>query len=104
MGMPTMEVRTRLAMCKVLAVQGGGDAQKQIAAALDRADALLHATGARAYEPMVLVGRAELADLVGDVAARERSLRRAFELFAEMGATGRAERVEKLLEREGRIS
>ena len=46
---------------------------------------------------MIFVERANLAGLVDDDAGRRRWLGDAFDLFTEMSATGRAERVEKLL-------
>jgi hypothetical protein len=59
--------------------------------------ALVEATGARALAPFIHVERAALAQLLGDEAADERELREAQRLFAEMGATVRAERVAREL-------
>jgi hypothetical protein len=45
---------------------------------------------ARSEEPLVRVELAELARLTGDDVGRERELRKAHTLFAEMGAEGHA--------------
>jgi len=55
-------------------------------------------TEARCREPIVHEISAELARLRADEATRERELRQAHRLFAEMGATGHAERLAKELE------
>ncbi len=65
--------------------------------ALHRASALIEETGARGYEPFVHVERAALARLTGDVATCQRALREAHRLFTEMGATARADQVEREL-------
>jgi class 3 adenylate cyclase len=59
------------------------------AADLTRAETLVGETGVRVCQPFVHAARAELATLLGDVARRERELREARRLFAEMGS-GRA--------------
>ena len=53
--------------------------------------------GARAFEPMIDVQRAELARLDGDEAAWRARLRKAPRLFSEMGMVGRAEPVAREL-------
>jgi class 3 adenylate cyclase len=65
-----------------------------------RADELatLEAALARAIAPLVLEERAHLARLLGDDPGCERGLREAHRLFAEIGATGHAERLEQELE------
>jgi hypothetical protein len=65
----------------------------EIEAALARALELARATGARAFEPLVHVELAELARQSGDPEGHERALRAAHRLFAEIGATGHAERL-----------
>jgi hypothetical protein len=54
-------------------------------------------SGAKSYEPVVHVERAELARLSGDPATRERELREAHRLFTEMAAPIRAAEVTKEL-------
>ena len=50
-----------------------------------------------ALEPHVYEVRAGFADLLGDEATREHERREAHRLFAEMGATGHAQRVAREL-------
>jgi len=87
------ECRARLVLAQVLLQRDGARAREPIAAALDRALALVAESGARLYEPFIRVELAALARLSGDEAARQRELREAQRLFTEMGATARAERV-----------
>ena len=88
-----LEVRARLALARVLRGLEGADASAGIAAALDRADALVQTTGARSYAPQILVERARLAALRGDSEAAQRRLHEAHRLFTDMGATGHARRL-----------
>ena len=90
------EVRGQLVRARVLLALDGADAQEQIEAALGRALALVHSTGARSYEPQVRVERARLAGLLSDASGRQQWLREAHRLFTEMGATGHAERIAML--------
>jgi hypothetical protein len=75
----------------------GLQATRQIEAALAEADAWLEMSGAKSYAPFLHVERAELARLNGDEAARERALREAHRLFAEIGAPLRAAQMEREL-------
>jgi hypothetical protein len=93
MEMPVAEVHAQLARGRVLLEQAGADARTEIEASLDRASDLVRSTGARSYEPQILVERARLASLLADSAGRQQWLREAHRLFVEMGATGHAERV-----------
>jgi hypothetical protein len=68
-----------------------------IRAALNRAEALIHETGAKNCQPFVHLERAELARLEGDTETRGRELREALRLFVAMGATIRVEQVEREL-------
>jgi hypothetical protein len=68
-----------------------------IEAALAEAEAWLEMSGATSYEPFPHVERAEQARLGGDDVARERELREAHRLFAEIGAPIRAAEVAKEL-------
>ena len=88
------ELRAQLALARVLCRADGVVASDAIEAALARAFAIASETGARRYEPLVHLERAELARLRRDEDARRRELVEARRLFAEMGATARAEQVE----------
>jgi uncharacterized protein HemY len=74
-----------------------GDAAS--AAERDLADAMacVDETGAHRYRPLIHVERARLARQRGDEPGRERELREACRLFAEMGATARSARIESEL-------
>jgi hypothetical protein len=74
-----------------------GQATSEIEAALAEADAWLEMSGAKSYEPLLHVERAELARLTGDEATRRRELREAHRLFLEIGAPIRAEQVAREL-------
>jgi hypothetical protein len=84
---------------QVLRKTQGAGAREAIEAALAEAGALVESTGIRAWQPFLHAERAELARLRGDEATRVRELRDAHQLFAEMGAEGHAERVERELSR-----
>jgi hypothetical protein len=51
------------------------------------------AHGVRVYAPLVHVDRARLAEVVGDDRAYVEELRSAHQLFVDVGAHGRAEKV-----------
>jgi hypothetical protein len=59
---------------------------------------LIEETASRVFAPEVHEERAELARLRGDDTTCERELREAHRLFAEMDATGHAERLARELE------
>jgi len=67
------------------------------ASALDAASALAEEMNARSFEPFICEERARLARAAEDSAAFERELREAHRLYAEMGATGHAERLAREL-------
>jgi adenylate cyclase len=67
----------------------------EIDEALERLSQLATETGAVIFEPRVELLRAELAERRGDDAARERALREARRLFAQIGATGWVRRLEE---------
>ena len=77
---------TLLSLARVLLATEGGDARAKVKAALSRALALAKEMEARSEEPLVHVELGELARLTGDHAGRERELREAHRLFAEIGA------------------
>jgi hypothetical protein len=83
----------RISLARVLMQSDGPAARSAIEAELDRAEALIDEMGARALAPLVLEERARLARLLGDEPGCERGLRAAHRLFAELGATGHAERL-----------
>jgi class 3 adenylate cyclase/tetratricopeptide (TPR) repeat protein len=97
LGTPVFELRGQLTLARCLRRAGGASAGAAIEAALDRALTLARETGARRYEPVIHLERAELAGLTGDEPARRRELREAHRLFLEMGATARAEQAAKEL-------
>jgi hypothetical protein len=90
----TMELEILLTRALVVAQAEGAGARAEIERDLARARELIEETGARVREPVLHERRGELACLGGDPAARERELREAVRLYAEMGATWHAERVE----------
>ena len=94
---PVGEVDAQLASVRVWISLDGVQARNAIESALDRARFLVLTSGARSYEPLILIERARFAGLLGDSEARERWLREAHHLFREMGATGHAERTAELL-------
>jgi tetratricopeptide (TPR) repeat protein len=90
---PIWEAHAHLSLARVLLSRAGGKARGEIESALESCLSLVEQTQARVYEPHVHEVRAGLADLLGDEATREHERREAHRLFAEMGATGHAERV-----------
>jgi tetratricopeptide (TPR) repeat protein len=86
-----------LTLARTLLRSAGPAARAAIDVALAEAQALVDRTGARSEQPHVHLVRAELADVLGDEPTRGRELREAHRLFAEIGATGWAERVAKEL-------
>jgi hypothetical protein len=92
-----VEIQARIAFARVLLQSDGPAARSAIEAELDRAEALIRETGARALAPLVLEERARLARLLGDEPGFERGLREAHRLFTELGATGHAERLAREL-------
>ena len=71
----------------------GLEAVREIQAALAEAAAWIERSGAKSYDPFLLLERAELARLTGDDTTRQHELREAHRLFVEIGATARAEQV-----------
>jgi hypothetical protein len=65
---------------------------------LERALELVGRSEAMAFEPLIRVELAELARRRGDAHGRERELRRAQRLCAQIGATGHAARLAGELE------
>jgi hypothetical protein len=98
-GAKRTEPHARLVLARVLMQSDGASARPAIEAELDRAEALIDETGARAFAPLVLEERASLTRLLGDEPGCERKLREAHRLFTELGATGHAERLARELGR-----
>ena len=73
-------------LARVLRASEGAGARAEVKAALSRALALAKEMGARSEEPLVHVELAELARVTGDESGRERELREARRIFAEIGA------------------
>jgi tetratricopeptide (TPR) repeat protein len=88
----------QLSLARVLRNADGLAAEREIEAALERTLELIEETGSRVFVPEVREERAELARLRGEDTTRERELREAHRLYAEMGATGHAERLARELE------
>ena len=88
------EILASLALARVLLGSAGAAGRAEIEAALARALQLARETGAKAYEPLVHVELADLARQSGEEAERWRELREAHRLFAAIGATGHAGRLE----------
>ncbi len=89
------ELEASLALARARMRMAGRSAEDEVADLLARAAELVDETGARGSEPRLRLMRAELAELRGDDAQRER--REAHRLYTEMGATGHAERVAREL-------
>jgi tetratricopeptide (TPR) repeat protein len=70
-------------------------AREEIESALQTATKALAEMGAKSFEPDVLMRRAQLARLSGDEDRYRRELSEAHRLLTEMGATERAELVER---------
>ena len=69
------------------------DARVEIEATLARAQDLLEKSGARAFAPFIIEERARLFEVVGDAEGVAQGLRAAPHEFAEVEATGHAERI-----------
>ena len=90
-GLRLFECRALLTLSLALIAGEGAKARREVEAALGRAQSLVEAMGARAYEPLVLVERARLARALGDEVAFRRAFGEARRLFQELGATGRVD-------------
>jgi predicted ATPase/class 3 adenylate cyclase len=92
-GRPIDETHANLALARVLLSTAGPDAHEQTKSALARALRLARDTGAKALEPLIHIELAELSRQSGDREGREGELRQAQRQFAQIGATGPAERL-----------
>ncbi len=89
-GVRLVAVEAALTLSRALRAETGVAAAPRVDELLATADRLIAETRARNLTSFVLVERAALAALRGDVRAQEDCLRRALEGFTRMGATGRA--------------
>ena len=96
-GSRLFECDGHMTLARVLLRVEGVAARAAIDGALEEAERLVAATGARSRTPFIHMHRAELARLSGDTAMCERELRTAQRLFAEMGASGHVAQVRQLL-------
>jgi adenylate cyclase len=91
------ELAALLVGARVLLASGDAGRADEIGATLVQAAGLVADTGFRVFEPQILEARAELAGLRGDGAARQRELREAQRLYAEIGAAGHVQRLARVL-------
>ena len=89
----TFEIRAHLAMAKVLMRSEHASARERIEGCLDRAAELTATTGARLYLPFIKETRARLLDVLGDRQNAQLGFDEAYQLFAEIGASGHADRL-----------
>jgi class 3 adenylate cyclase/tetratricopeptide (TPR) repeat protein len=94
-GCRAFELLAHLALARILRGTEGAQAMERIEGELAAALAFVETSGAKGYEPLVRLERAEVARLRGDEATRQRELREAYRLFTQIGATGHAERLAK---------
>jgi class 3 adenylate cyclase/tetratricopeptide (TPR) repeat protein len=87
------ECLAQLAAARVAVGVGEPGFHATAARALDQADQLATAIGARSQEPFLQVERARLARLTGDHDAARKALREARRQFGAMGATGHVSRL-----------
>jgi len=86
-------LRARISQSRVFRALDGAAASDRIAALLADAERLLAESGARAYAPLVAEERARLAALGNREQEARSQLRRALELYREVGATGHVRRL-----------
>ena len=87
------ELHAQLSMAGVLLYGDGCDAGQRIEAALDRAEVLLNRTAGAVMRPHLLILRAGLARVCGNLDTYRKFLHDAQCLFNDMGAFGYAERI-----------
>ena len=96
-GQLAQQCEATIAHVRCLRELQGDAARETIESLLDEASHLIDETGAERWRPHVCVERAELYRLRGDTDASRRELEAAHRRFEEMGATGHAERIARLL-------
>ena len=87
------EVQAHIALASALLAKDAASSRAEIEAALERADQLVEAIEGRALSPRILETRGRLAHALGDEPACEHALRKALDLYREIGARGHAERL-----------
>jgi hypothetical protein len=92
-----MGSRGPLLLARIVARARGASARAEVEQLLEESVAYIEETGARAWIPLLHETRAELEQACGDTAAAKRELHEAQRLYAEMGATGHAERLAREL-------
>jgi len=91
------EVQAQTALAAVILRRGELKDQDRIAEALDLADELVEKTGGEVMKPLIIVRRAELAELMGDSAGHLQLLQKAHDLYTSMDAHGYAARLKEKL-------
>jgi adenylate cyclase len=94
---PGLEPFTHLSLARVLLRTKGLTARGAIEGALEETSRLARQMGLKTFDAFVCIERSELARLSDDETTRQRELREAHRLFAEIGASIRAEEVAKEL-------
>jgi class 3 adenylate cyclase/tetratricopeptide (TPR) repeat protein len=89
-GMLLNECFTILSFARAAFVAGDAPSDEHVRIALERGLELVRRSQAKAMAPLLRVELAGLADRQGDAEGRERELREAQRLFADIGASGRA--------------
>jgi tetratricopeptide (TPR) repeat protein len=92
-GMRMHEIPAQLVFARIMMRTNALAARDEITVALERAEVLIHQTGARVFSPRLHAERAAFAWLLGDEAGRTRELREAERLFREIGAPLRADAI-----------
>jgi hypothetical protein len=87
-----------VALALALCAEQGQRGRRAVEDALHAAFSSVAETGARGLEPRILEARAELARMCGDAVGRGHYLSEAQRLYAAIGATGHARRIEALLQ------
>jgi hypothetical protein len=98
LGLRLVAIEAAVTMSAALRTETGTAAASRIDEVLAIADRLIGETGACNLRPFVLVERAALTQLSGDVRGRHEYLRAAHDGFTRMGATGRARTTAAALE------
>jgi tetratricopeptide (TPR) repeat protein len=93
------EIEALGARARALLAGADAAAAAEIETLVEQMAAMAEDTGMRLYLPQAVELRAELARLRGDPSTRERHLREAHRLYAEMHATGHAARLATELQR-----
>jgi class 3 adenylate cyclase/tetratricopeptide (TPR) repeat protein len=92
------EARARMAHARILLRYEGAAAAPQLAVLWAEIDALIEETDARAFAPYLALDRAELAAQLGDQQTREKELRNARTMFAEMDCPPMIAKIDRLLQ------